>query len=85
MNLVHKWTGDFQHQLLSELLCLFVDDKLTYDNLRQYASRTDLATKMAARPKVPGRKTNTEIGKVGRSKNASKRWGQSATDYDGGA
>ena len=81
MNLVHKWTCDFQYQLLSELLCLFVDDKLTYDNLRQYASRTDLTTKMAARPKVPHRKTNTEVGEVGRSQNASKRWGQSATDY----
>jgi hypothetical protein len=82
MCMVHRWTGDFQYQLLSELLCLFVDNKLTYDNLRQIAKRADLPTQMAARPKLPRREKVTQGREAGRSENAFKGWGQSKTDYE---
>jgi hypothetical protein len=77
---VNEWTGDFQYQLLSELLCLFVDHKLTEENLRQYAHRGDVPKQMAARPKVPRRKKVTTGREAGRSPTRSKRWGQSKTD-----
>jgi hypothetical protein len=52
LGLVEKSTGDFQYQLLSELLCLFVDEKLTYDNLRQIATRAELPKCRAAKPQI---------------------------------
>jgi hypothetical protein len=58
MDLVLKCTGDFQYQLLSKLLCLFVDDKLTEENLRQYAHDADLPKQRASKARLPARPTS---------------------------